>query len=507
MWWRQHPDKAVLSEDIPNKEEVEQKRKAKQQLEVSLSKKQGSYQADENRLKEKQQEVASYGYELANLNEIYEQLVKEGKALGEEINLLKQNQTTTDQLKKQLEAVEKELELKTTAYNQLVAKVNEENTTLQTEKSLYNQSIAKIPEELQKLTQLQQKMKQVEETKTKLEQSWKEAQENLQKSKEQLTKAKADLENGEKRLAEASDRVKSSKEEYTNAISKAGFDSDEVYQEAKLAEETRQALKKEIEDYYNRLSSVKAQMEQLESSLKDQQRADIEQMQAALKQLNEEVEIARTVITKIQTYFEKAKDARQRIESADNKVKDVENKLQLIKDLYDVVRGENTRKISFERYLQIEFLEQIIQSANERLSKLSNGQYLLVRSDRLEKRGRQSGLGLDVYDNYTGQLRDVKTLSGGEKFNASLCLALGMADVIQAYEGGISIETMFIDEGFGSLDEESLNKAIDTLIDLQKSGRMIGVISHVHELKQAIPAILEVEKTKEGFSRTKFVVK
>lgn len=111
-----------------------------------------------------------------------------------------------------------------------------------------------------------------------------------------------------------------------------------------------------------------------------------------------------------------------------------------------------------------------------------------------------------MYDNYTGQLRDVKTLSGGEKFNASLCLALGMADVIQAYDGGVSLETMFIDEGFGSLDEESLNKAIDTLIDLQQSGRMIGVISHVQELKSAIPAILEVKKTREGYSYTEFFV-
>ncbi|MDF2667835.1 MAG: hypothetical protein K0R67_141, partial [Paenibacillus sp.] len=164
------------------------------------------------------------------------------------------------------------------------------------------------------------------------------------------------------------------------------------------------------------------------------------------------------------------------------------------------------KKISFERYLQIEFLEKIIHTANQRLQRMSNGQYYLVRSDRLEKRGKQSGLGLDVYDNYTGQLRDVKTMSGGEKFNASLCLALGMADVIQSYEGGISIETMFIDEGFGSLDEESLNKAIDTLIDLQQTGRMIGVISHVQELKQAIPAILEVKKTKEGCSYTHFQV-
>src|SRR5699024_3321059 len=124
-----------------------------------------------------------------------------------------------------------------------------------------------------------------------------------------------------------------------------------------------------------------------------------------------------------------------------------------------------------------------------------------------ETHGRQSGLALDVNDAYTGQTRDVKTLSGGEKFNASLALAIGMSDVIQSYEGNISIEMMIIDERFGTIDEESLIKSIDTLIELQKSGLLIGVISHVEELKAVFPAILEVEKTKEGHSKTVFKLK
>ena len=120
--------------------------------------------------------------------------------------------------------------------------------------------------------------------------------------------------------------------------------------------------------------------------------------------------------------------------------------------------------------------------------------------------GKQSGLGIDVHDAYTGQTRDVKTLSGGEKFNASLCLALGMADVIQSFQGTVRMETMFIDEGFGALDEEAIQKAIDTLIALQQSGRMIGIISHIDEMKEAIPATLQVTKLKEGYSKTKFVL-
>ncbi len=172
-----------------------------------------------------------------------------------------------------------------------------------------------------------------------------------------------------------------------------------------------------------------------------------------------------------------------------------------------MLNGQNPKKLSFERYIQINYLDKITAAANLRLFHLSNGQFELRRSDRLEKHAKQSGLGLDVYDAYTDQLRDVKTLSGGEKFNASLSLALGMADVIQSFQGNIQIETMFIDEGFGSLDEEALNKAIDTLIDLQDSGRMIGVISHVAELKAAMPAVLHVEKTLSGHSTTHFEVK
>ncbi|MGU3567982.1 SbcC/MukB-like Walker B domain-containing protein, partial [Paenibacillus sp. A51L] len=198
---------------------------------------------------------------------------------------------------------------------------------------------------------------------------------------------------------------------------------------------------------------------------------------------------------------------RAAVGEASLRFEDSERALEEVADLHEMLKGDNTLKMSFERYILIEFLEQILYAANERLRVLSSGQFMLERSGRLEARGRQSGLGLDVYDSYTGQNRDVKSLSGGEKFNASLALALGMTDVIQAHQGGVSIEMMFIDEGFGSLDEESLGRAIAALADLQRAGRMIGVISHVQELKDAFPAVLEVSKTKEGHSRTRLVLK
>jgi exonuclease SbcC len=151
----------------------------------------------------------------------------------------------------------------------------------------------------------------------------------------------------------------------------------------------------------------------------------------------------------------------------------------------------------------MDYMEKIIQAANTRLQHMSNGQYYLV----MKNEGDFSGLDFEVFDNYIGQTRDVNSMSGGEKFNASLSLALGMADVIQAEHGGVSLDTMFIDEGFGTLDSESLNMALSTLFELQQTGRLIGLISHVEELKQAMPAVLEVKKTTNGNSFTSFVLK
>ncbi len=137
-------------------------------------------------------------------------------------------------------------------------------------------------------------------------------------------------------------------------------------------------------------------------------------------------------------------------------------------DLAQVAQGNNPLRISFERYVLAAFLEDVLIAANTRLAKMTFGRYVLYRSDDLERKNRQSGLELQVFDNYTGKMRHVKTLSGGESFKTSLAMALGLSDVVQSYSGGIQLDTMFVDEGFGTLDQESLDSAINCLIDLQK---------------------------------------
>lgn len=183
----------------------------------------------------------------------------------------------------------------------------------------------------------------------------------------------------------------------------------------------------------------------------------------------------------------------------------LEEEFRTIGYLANIIKGENAAKTSFERYVLSSYYEDIINAANLRFSKMTTGRFELSRKQEVSDARKKSGLDLEVFDNYTGKSRDVKTLSGGEAFKASLSMALGLADVVQSYAGGIQLDTMFIDEGFGTLDPESLDKAIECLIELQYDQRVVGIISHVPELKERIDAKLEVSMTSSG-SRAEFKI-
>jgi exonuclease SbcC len=168
--------------------------------------------------------------------------------------------------------------------------------------------------------------------------------------------------------------------------------------------------------------------------------------------------------------------------------------------LTDVVngRGQNARHMSLRAYVLAAKLEEVAFAATARLRRMSHGRYSFVHSDEAGPRGTRGGLGLDVLDDYSGRVRPVKTLSGGEIFVASLALALGLADVVVAQTGGSLLDTLFVDEGFGGLDAETLDKVMDTLDDLRSGGRVVGLVSHVEELRQRIPVRLRVRKSRTG---------
>lgn len=502
-----HPQKAIDGENEVTREQLEAFRKKLDLEDSDYRTAVANHKVNQQQLKSKEEEVKQYDIPLETADKVYNELVEVGKKLKTEEDHLKIAREQLVSLKKNREQMAqevKELEKEKVKSEQAY---QEKKTLYETEKAVFQDRLIKIPEEVQVLSELEKKISETDRKKLSLEKSWEDAQQNLQLAKEHQTKAVIHFKNAMSQQEETKLKRKDVEKQFTEALNESSFESNDMYQLAKMTVEERQNLKNEIDQYKQNVITLKHQVKELKQVLTEKSKIDITSLEERLIELKEEYELAFNEWNQSKGYLKAASELKTNITQANKKVKKREKELGIITDLYDVVRGHNQPRISFERYLQIEYLEQIIDASNQRLKRLSNGQFLLKRSDRQEARGRQSGLAFDVYDAYTGQVRDVKTLSGGEKFNTSLCLALGMSDVIQSFQGNISIETMFIDEGFGSLDEESLNKAIDTLIDLQQSGRMIGVISHVQDLKDTFPAVLEVKKTKEGYSKTKFKVK
>jgi DNA repair protein SbcC/Rad50 len=503
----EHPNKAQGQDAVPTRDELDLFKKELELKDSEYRDLVAQLKNGKDQLEQKAKEVAEIGVQVQEVQPEYKRLAEEGQALKIDVERLGKEKEKLSKLKNDHETKEKQLEGFEAEQEAAVKAYQEQYTAFETKKAVYVEQVNRIPEEIRTLAELNKKITETKSLKNKLENAWEQAQKQLQLAKETVAKASVNVSGMKEQLEESSLKKENSEQQFLGALLHASFSTEDDYRNAKMLENVRIALKEEIDQFKNNLATLKQQVLEYQEDLKDKTKIDLPELKSELDELNSAYEEAKKLLLKSEQNQQKADELKHNIIKAEKSTVELEKHLNIVADLYDVIRGQNSSKISFERYLQIEYLEQIIITANERLKRLSNGQFLLIRSERQESRGKQSGLGLDVFDAYTGQTRDVKTLSGGEKFNASLCLALGMADVIQSFQGGVSIDTMFIDEGFGSLDEESLNKAVDTLIDLQQSGRMIGVISHVQELKNTIPAILEVKKTKEGYSQTKFVIK
>ena len=258
---------------------------------------------------------------------------------------------------------------------------------------------------------------------------------------------------------------------------------------------------KEVEHLSGQMVKLKEQLEQIpefpKETLEQQKRQLTQQQDQLTKQqqtLHTRMEINRNALEKIQ---EKRQEQSQ-----------LERRWAQVKALSDTANGTlaGKEKVMLETYVQMTYFDRIVARANTRFMVMSAGQYELVRRSSAENNRSQSGLELDVVDHYNGTRRSVKTLSGGESFQASLSLALGLSDEIQFSAGGIRLDTMFVDEGFGSLDEEALRQAMQALSGLAQGNRLVGIISHVTELKEKIDKQIVVTKDPVGGSRAALVV-
>lgn len=277
------------------------------------------------------------------------------------------------------------------------------------------------------------------------------------------------------------------------------------------AESLSNALKTAEEDYNackTSLAGMDAAIQELSKLLEASEDVDMVAQQARSRELSkkrsETAEMQRSIHTRRTTNETALKNIQERAAT----LNELEAKYTWVRTLSNTVNGNlpGKEKIALETYIQMTFFDRILQRANVRFLVMSGGQYELKRRREAENNRSQSGLELDVIDHYNGSERSVKSLSGGESFKASLSLALGLSDEIQSAAGGIRLDTMFVDEGFGSLDEESLQQAIRALTGLTEGNRLVGIISHVVELREKIDKQIVVTKDKTGGSRVEIVV-
>ena len=266
------------------------------------------------------------------------------------------------------------------------------------------------------------------------------------------------------------------------------------------------------QDEYNasdkKIASLSAAIKGLQEQLAEKLDVDGDAVRQKKQELTASIAAADTKAKEINSRLNTNRTALRNIFARSGDLDVLEQRYRLVKALSETANGNITGKerVMLETYIQMTFFDRIIARANTRLMVMTGGQYELKRRMEAENKQSQSGLDLDVIDHYNGSERSVKTLSGGESFKASLSLALGLSDEIQSSAGGIKLDTMFVDEGFGSLDEESLNQAMKALSGLAEGDRLVGIISHVADLKNRIDRQIVVTKQPSGGSRAEIIV-
>lgn len=301
-----------------------------------------------------------------------------------------------------------------------------------------------------------------------------------------------------KSIEELNIEISKTKEDFDSLLEKYKFNDITIYESSKLLINNIDELQSQVDDFNSKLNLAKSKKEDIIAKTKDLMFIDISNVDKELKILENEKKELENNVKESYSILEGNKYILKNVEALNIEFKEIEDEYRIVGELADLANGRKSPYISFERYILASYFEDIIEAANIRLEKMTGDRFSLIRKTTKSKGAGQKGLELEIYDNYTDSSRDVSSLSGGESFKASLSLALGLSDVVQSSAGGVSLDTMFVDEGFGTLDPQSLDNAIDSLLELQRGGRLVGIISHVEELKERVDAKLEVVSTSKG---------
>ncbi len=408
-------------------------------------------------------------------------------ALGNESEVQKGLNETKDNLNNRVER------LKAMEEKLGIASVEREGLKIKIE-----QISKKVPEDYQDHKRLLEEMNALEQNIKALSTQIKTITEAFQSQRESLNllveKKKVALEEHHV----ATNKFKEADRQFNEALALNGFETEAQFNQVNLS-------KDEFEDLHNQSTGFDKKKQELENQIENQKRMlankeliDLDFLDQSLLEEGEALTQHRQKLNQNVSMLTQNKRLAEALELIMKESEKVITRNAYVTKLSKMARGQNAQKLSFENFVLSQYFEDVLSAANLRLYKMTTGRFELVRKKERGKGNSQSGLDIEVMDQYTGKLRHVKTLSGGETFKASLALALGLSDIVQRFSGGISLETMFIDEGFGTLDSDSLDKAIESLMSLGGKSRLVGIISHVQELKERIPSQLQVLQQIEG---------
>lgn len=356
-------------------------------------------------------------------------------------------------------------------------------------------------EQLQKVKKDEARKEEVTSLLSKAKERIETMKQNLSDIGEEIAKNKAIMETYDARIKELNQKLA------FESKSKALEEKEKLQTEREKRELSLKADKDAFENNEKQIVAIESKINENKKILAGGKEIDAEAEEVKQKEIKEQRQSLLNLQKSVHSRRSANKTAFEKIQEKADEIKNVEANLVWVKALSDTANGalNGKEKIMLETYIQTTYFDRIIARANVRFMVMSGGQYELKRKLEADNYRSQSGLELDVVDHYNGTERSVKTLSGGESFKASLSLALGLSDEIQESAGGIQLDTMFVDEGFGSLDEESLQQAMKALSSLAEGNRLVGIISHVNELKERIDKQIVVKKEKSGGSKVTII--
>lgn len=428
---------------------------------------------------------------IAAVNKAYQQA-------SDEVDALLKKQREHKNVRKTIELLKQQLLEFNQAIESLDARARQDNENVVRETALLDPLVAEIPPELGKPEMVSQKLSALEKEIVALTHGMDRADKENISARSDLDKESARCKALGIQCAQKRKQAEAAIEAWNQVLQASEFISETDFLGACRAEQEQSELKDSIDSYRSRLDALNAVVKQIQNTIADKQEPELAAINEMLALKVKEFDEADSRWRQLEERNNQLNSVHKKLQREHKKNQELEAQYAVIGTLSDVANGQTGDKISLQRFVLSVLLEDVLIQASQRLATMSKGRYRLVRKEHRAKGNKASGLELEVDDSYTGKARSVATLSGGESFMAALSLALGLSDVVQSYAGGIKLDTLFIDEGFGSLDPESLDLAITTLIDLQASGRMIGIISHVSELKEQMALRLDVISDRSG---------